>query len=334
MRGKVVVADFLEEPLVVEREILGDLAEVSALGAEKEEQLKGRIEDADAVMLYHFLTMGGQTVRSLRRCRLIVRCGVGIDNVDWKAAAECGISVANVPDYGTEEVADSTMALMLALARGVNLLNSRGRAGRGAWSYTEAIPLRRLRGRVFGIVGLGKIGTAAAQRARAFGMEVGFYDPYVLRGEDEMLGLRRAGSLRELFEASDVVSLHCPLTAETEGMIDSESLGWMRPGSILVNTARGGLAVPEAVLEAVRSGRLAGAGLDVLPVEPPSAEAPLIAAWRDARDPAHDRIILCPHAAFYSEEGLLEIRRRASENCRRALLGEALRNVVSGPVTG
>lgn len=316
---------------MIEREILGDVAEVIALGAEKEEQLKGRIEDADAVMLYHFLTMGEATIRSLRRCRLIVRCGVGVDNIDWKTAAECGVFVANVPDYGTEEVADSAMAMMLALARGVNLLNSRGRAGRGAWSYTEAIPLHRLRGRVFGIVGLGKIGLATAQRARAFGMEVRFYDPYVTGAEDESEGLIRAGSLRELLEASDVLSLHCPLTVDTEGMIDSEAVGWMRAGSILVNTARGGLVVSEAVLGAVCSGRLAGVGLDVLPVEPPSPEDPLLAAWRDIRNPAYDRIILCPHAAFYSEEGLLEIRRRASENCRRALLGEGLRNVVAGP---
>jgi D-3-phosphoglycerate dehydrogenase/C-terminal binding protein len=330
MRAKVLAVDFVEEPLDIERGVLGEVADVFALGAEREEELWGRIEDADAIMLYHFLRMGEDTVRRLRRCRLIVRCGVGIDNVDWRTARECGIAIANIPDYGTEEVADSAVGMILSLVRGLNLLNSRGRAARGPWSYTQAMPLHRLRGRVCGLVGLGRIGKAVALRLVRFGFQVQFYDPYVPDGTEKALGIARAESLRALLESSDVVSLHCPLTRETEGMIDEETLHWMRHGASLVNTGRGALIDTRPLLEAVRSGRLAGAALDVLPVEPPEPGDPLIDAWRDPEDPAHDKILICPHAAFYSEEGLLEIRRRASENCRRVLLGMPVRNVI-GP---
>jgi D-3-phosphoglycerate dehydrogenase/C-terminal binding protein len=328
-RAKVVVADFIVGALDHEQRVLGDIADVVALQARSENDLHGRVEDADALLLYHTIRLTGGTIDRLERCRLIVRCGVGYDNVDVGAARRRGIPVANVPDYGTEEVADAAIGLALALTRGIHFATGRLRAARGAWSWDEARPRHRLRGRGFGVVGLGRIGTAAALRAKALGMDVLFHDPYVPDGRERALGVRRVETLAELLAQSFVVSLHCPLTPETRHLINRPTLAQMAAGSYLVNTARGGVADALAVLDAVTTGRLAGAALDVLEHEPPPNDHPLVVAWRDPNHPAHDRLILTPHIAFYSEEGLVDMRVKGSENCRRVLLGEAPRNVVN-----
>jgi D-3-phosphoglycerate dehydrogenase/C-terminal binding protein len=328
-RFRVVVADFVTDELRPERELLGDIADLSALVANSESDLAGKVEDADAVMMYHCITIGRDTIARLKHCKLIVRCGVGYDNIDYRFARERGIPVANVPDYGTEEVADSAIGFALALARGINLFNSRLRANQGAWSYSQAAPISRLRGRVFGIIGLGRIGTAAAVRAKALGMDVAFYDPYKSDGYDKALGVRRVEKLDDLLRQAFVLSVHCPLTPETKHIVDARAISLMPDGSFLVNTSRGATVDAAAIPAAIRSGKLAGAGIDVLPTEPPPADHPLLAAWRDPADPCHDRVILNPHAAFYSEEGLLDMRVKGAQACRRALLGETLRNVVN-----
>ncbi len=328
-RFRVVIADFIADDLAPERAVLGDIADVVALDANAESELAGKIDDADAVMLYHNLGIGQATISRLSRCKLIVRCGVGFDNVDRVFARERGIPVANVPDYGTEEVADSAIALTLSLTRGTHLFNSRLQRGVGPWSYLQAAPLTRLRGRVFGIIGLGRIGTATAERAKALGMDVAFYDPHKADGYDKAMGVRRVESLDELLAEAFVVSLHCPLTDETRHIIDASALAKMPDGSYLVNTARGGCVDLTAVPPAIRSGKLAGAGIDVLPHEPPPADHPLLTAWRDPADPCFDRVIVNPHAAFYSVEGLTDMRVKGAEACRRAILGQPLRNVVN-----
>lgn len=328
-RFQVVVTDFIADALEPERRALGGIANVIRLGARRETDLAGRVEDADALMVYHDLGLSRATIERLRRCKVIVRCGVGFDNVDGAAARQRGIPLCNVPDYGTEEVADTALGMALALARGVSFMNSRLRAGDGPWSYQQVVPLARLRGRVFGIVGLGRIGGAAALRAKALGMEVAFYDPHVPDGRDKSLGVRRVETWERLLAQSHIVSLHCPLTPETRGMINAAAIAAMPRGSYLVNTARGAVVDTAAIPAAIASGQLAGAGLDVLPGEPPAADDPLIAAWRDPRHPAHHRVIVNPHSAFYCEEGLMEIRVKASDAVRRALLGQPLRNVVN-----
>jgi len=209
---KVVVTDFIHDGFEPERTILGDIAEVIGLDARSEGELPGRIEDADAIMLYHAISLSRATIERLNRCRLIVRCGVGYDNVDHVFAKSRSIPVANVPDYGTEEVADSAIGMMLSLARGIHFLNSRLRGGEGFWSYQQAAPIHRLRGRTLGIIGLGRIGTATALRARALGMDVAFFDPYVPDGLDKATGTRRVSLLDELLAQAHVISVHCPLT--------------------------------------------------------------------------------------------------------------------------
>lgn len=326
---KVVITDFIDDDMKPERDALLGCAEVEAIDAKGEEDLDGRIEDADAIMVYHNVELSKRTIEKLRHCRLIVRCGVGYDNVDWRFAATRGIPVANVPDYGTEEVADSAIGMALSLARGIHRLNSTLREGSGPWSYSQVRPLQRLRGRTFGIVGLGRIGTAAALRAKVLGMDVLFYDPYRHDGADKMLGVRRTDSLEELLEASYILSLHCPLTSETRHLVDADAIARMPRGSYLINTARGGVVDIAAVPPAIAEGQLTGAGIDVLEDEPPAPDNPLVAAWRDPNHHCHHRLILNPHTAFYSEQGLVEMRVKGATACRAALLGQPLRNVIN-----
>jgi D-3-phosphoglycerate dehydrogenase/C-terminal binding protein len=328
-RYKVILTDFIHDALDPEREILGTLADVAALDAHHEDELAGRIEDADAIMLFHNLSLSQKTIERLAHCKLIVRCGVGYDNVDHRFARSRGILVANVPDYGTEEVADTAIGMMLALTRGIAYMNSRLRGSEGPWMYTQAAPLRRLHGRVFGVVGLGRIGSAAALRAKALGMHVVFYDPYKPDGYDKALGVRRAESLAEFLAQAFVLSLHCPLTEETYHMIDARATAQMPAGSYLVNAARGAVVDADAIPQAIASGRLAGVGIDVLEHEPPPPDSPLARAWRDPAHPAYHRLLVNPHAAFYCEEGLLEMRTKGADACRRVLCGLPVRNVVN-----
>ena len=326
---ETVVTDFITEPLDHERGVLGEIASVAALDAFHEEDLAGRIENAAALMVYHRLSITRLTIDRLENCKVIAVCGVGYDNVDHISARASGIPVVNVPDYGTEEVADSAIGMLLSLTRGISFHNSRLREHQGEWNHRSAVPLMRLRGQVLGIVGLGRIGTALALRGKALGMDVVFYDPYVSDGYDKSLGIRRVEHLDDLLKQAYVLSLHCPLTDETRMMIDGRAIATMQRNSYLINTSRGEIVETSAIPDAIVSGRLAGAGIDVLKTEPPDEDDPLIAAWRDSRHPAYHRLLINPHAAFYSEQGVIDMRTKGAEACRRALLGHPLRNIVN-----
>ncbi len=329
--GKVVITDFIEvdDDLRPERAVLDGIAEVSAIAARDDVELNGKIEDAVALITFHYSVITPASLDRLQCCKVIARAGVGYDNVDIVAARARGIPVVNVPDYGSEEVADTAIGMTLALTRGVHYFNSRLRAGLGDWNYTEAAPLYRLRGRVFGIVGLGRIGTASAIRAKALGMKVLYYDPYRQDGYDKALGIQRADTLEELLSSVCALSVHCNLNESSEGLINRNAIAAMPRGSYLVNTARAGVVETAAVIEALESEHLAGAALDVLVTEPPEVSDPAVAAWRDPNHPAHHRLILNPHSAFYCEEGFDELRSKAARACRAAILGEPLRNVVN-----
>ena len=326
---RVVVTDLIPEPLECERRVLHGHAEVVALDIRRQSELNGQLDDADAVMIYHYLRLDGEHIERLRNCKVIVRPGVGYDNIDIAAARRRGIPVCNVPDYGTEEVADSALAMAVNLARGTHFLNSRLRRGIGAWNADQAVPIQRLRGRVFGIIGCGRIGAAAALRAKAFGFDVVIYDPPLRDGVEKSLGVRRVDALEVLLRQSHVVSLHCPLTSETRGMIGAAELALLPQGAILVNTARGGIVDTAAVVAALAVGQLAGAGIDVLEQEPPPEDSPVLRAWRDPEHPAHDRLLLNPHSAYYCEQGSEEFRTKGAQEVLRALQGRPLRNQVN-----
>jgi D-3-phosphoglycerate dehydrogenase/C-terminal binding protein len=219
--------------------------------------------------------------------------------------------------------------LLLSLTRGTHRANSILRDAENEWTYEVSAPLVRLRGRVLGIVGLGRIGSAMALRGKALGMDVAFYDPYKPDGYDKALGVRRVEEFPDLLSQSLVVSLHCPLTDETQHLIDEAAMRAMPAGSYLVNTARGGVVDCDALVRVLESGHLAGAAIDVLAQEPPAANEALLVAWRNPKHPAHHRLIVNPHLAWYCEDGKRDMRSKAAQICRRALLGEPLRNVVN-----
>ena len=265
------------------------------------------------------------------QCKVIVRLGVGYDNLDVKAWSARGVPVCNVPDYGKTEVADHAVTLMLALARGIVPYQDRLRPDPvGTWGWAPAPTLmRRLRGGTFGIVGLGRIGLAAARRAAGFDMQVAFYDPHLPNGVDLATGFKRVHSLEDLLAQSDAVSLHAPYNEETHHLINARTLSYAKPGLLLVNTARGPLIDLDALYEAMKSGQVGGAGLDVLPQEPPTPLPALLADWSAGAAWLKDRLLITPHAAFFSPPGNLDIRRKASEVVCSYLRDGKLTNCVN-----
>ena len=266
----------------------------------------------------------------LERCRIMVTHKVGFDNIDLGAWAGMGVPVCNVPDYGTQEVADHALALLLSLVRSIPMHDRRLRADPvGNWDPRLNPLARRLSTSVCGIVGLGRIGTAFALRAKALGMDVVFHDPYRPNGADLALNIRRVRSLAELFAQSDVVSLHVPLSPETDGLIGAEVLAQAKPGLVLINTARGPVVDLDALHDALRSGAVGAAGLDVLPEEPADVARPLIRAWTDEEDWLRDRLLLTPHSAFCTPGSVTDMRRKGGEVAMRYLVEGSLENCVN-----
>jgi phosphoglycerate dehydrogenase-like enzyme len=321
----------IEDDAQIERTVLGEDVEVAL----HRELIADRVpaeqwRRADALIVYYGVPIDRALVDRLDGCKIVVRAGVGYDQIDVAACGARGIPVCNVPDYGTTEVADHAIALMLGLARGLVSYHTRLIADpEGGWHWLGAPLVRRLRGARFGVVGLGRIGTAAARRARAHDMGVSFYDPYLPDGAELGAGFARAASLGDLLAWSDVVSLHCPLTPETANLIDADALAAMKPDALLINTARGGLIDIGALAAALRAGRLGGAGLDVLPAEPPEPSHPLIQALA-RREPWIDgRLLLTPHVAWFSAAGRADLRRKSAETARDYLTRGQLRNCVN-----
>jgi phosphoglycerate dehydrogenase-like enzyme len=317
-RGLVVIADFLEDAQY-EAPVLGPDVRVVVARARVEDDLARVLPEAHAIILFHDIeAMTDATFARAPRLKAVVRAGVGYNNVDLLAAGRRGIGVCNVPDYGTEEVADHAIAMLLALVR--HLPESDASMRRGEWDYRIASNAVRLRGKTLGIVGCGRIGMATALRAKAFGLDVAFFDPHVAPGVDKALGIRRAMTLEALLAESDFVSLHCDLQPTSHRLIDANALAALRPGAILVNTARGPVVDQSALVDALDSGRLYAAGLDVFEHEP----------LNDERIRKHPRVLLSPHSAFYSKEGFIELRTKAAEEVGRILDGKAPLNLVNG----
>jgi phosphoglycerate dehydrogenase-like enzyme len=308
---------FTDHEATVERPFLSEVAELKTVWLEYNAPFPDDVLDCTALILWHGPQVTRPVLARMRNCRAIIRNGVGFDSVDIAAATEAGIPVCNVPDYGTEEVADHTIALTLALYRQLFPLDAEAKAL--GWRIAVAPKMRRLRSQVFGIVGLGRIGTATALRAKALGFRVIFFDPYVPTGTHKAVGVERVGSLDELLRTADTVSFHCPLNEETRGMIGAEQIARMKPGAFLVNTARGDIVRKEPVFAALRSGQLGGAGLDVVESEP----------LRTPEEAATPNLIVTCHAAFCSPEGMIEMRSTSARIARAAVLGQPVWNRVN-----
>ena len=285
----------------------------------------------DALHVWHEVPIDKSLVAKLDRCRIIVRCGVGYDHIDLEAAGHAGIPVCNTPDYGTSEVADHAMGLMLTLVRGIGTLHrelTQDPVGNYVTARTPPL-MRRIRGTQLGVIGLGRIGTATALRAQAFGMNVCAYDPYQPRGVEIALGVERVDSMVKVLESCPIVSLHVPLTTETHGMIDDKAMKKMSPNSILINTARGGIVDLDVLYDALYQQQLGAAALDVLPEEPPDGTHPLIVAFKNQPEWLKDRLILTPHSAWNSPESRHDARAKSTETLLAMLLRNELRNCVN-----
>jgi phosphoglycerate dehydrogenase-like enzyme len=329
MSYTILFPDSRSDPLDIERDVAGP--DVELINARK-----NRFEDIDAetwaradAVIVRFMPIDAKVIGAMKKAKIVVRNGVGFDVIDLKATGEAGIPACNVPDYGTTEVADSAIAMMLAFARGTVAFNEALRADLKGWTHTHNVTARRLRGSTFGVIGLGRIGTAAALRARAFGMNVAFYDPALPNGAELSFGFHRARTLNELLGMADVVSIHSPLTNDTRGMIDAKAVAAMKPGAYLISTARGEICDTAALVEGLKSGKLGAVGLDVLPKEPGQADDPFVGAWLANEPWIRGRALLGPHAAFYSPDSNRDLRTKALETALFYLRDGVLGNCVN-----
>jgi D-isomer specific 2-hydroxyacid dehydrogenase family protein len=289
------------------------------LNASCEQELFFRDMSAyDAVIISYKFRVSKELIDLLINCKSIVCACVGFDNVDYKYAAFKGIKVFNVPDYGTNDVADHTLALFLSYARRIITYNFNVKSDpRKKWNPKLVRTYHRLAGMNFGIIGLGRIGTAVAFRARALGMNVLFYDPYIPSGYDKTYQFKRCNDLYELIEQSNVISIHAPLTDETFHMIDYKCLENARHQPIIINTARGKIIDSSSICFALKNNIIDAFLCDVLELEPPSQYDELIAL---ANTPDYfDRIVITPHAASYAEESQYDMRYKAAERAMKSL---------------
>ena len=317
MNGVVVITDCDHDNVDPERAVLdGHDVELRVLQCRTPKEVADQAGDAD-VLINQYVPITAEVLDALARCRLVVRYGVGVDNVDVEAATARGVWVANVPDYGRDEVADHTLALALTVLRGVVVLDRSVREGR--WDLEAARPLRRLATLTYGVIGCGAIGSAVARRAAGLGMAVLGYD---VEGVASDPPIQRV-PLEELLASADLVSLHAALTPDSHHLIDAAALARMRPSAFLVNTARGGLVDAAALLAALDAGALAGAALDVLEGEPPDE-----LGWKLAR---HPRVVVTPHAAWYSEEAFHTLKTEVAREALRVLEDGRPRSPVNQP---
>jgi D-3-phosphoglycerate dehydrogenase len=315
---RVLLTDFTWEAPVVERATYGAAGhELVVAPAGDEASLCAAAEGCAAITTCYAKVTARVIEAAGPGLRHVARYGVGVDNIDIAAATARGVLVTNVPDYCVDEVSDQALAMMLDLGRRTTALDRAMRAGQ--WAPQAAGPIYRLRGRTVGVIGLGRIGSATTAKVAAFGLRVIAHDPYLTPEQAAARGAQLV-DLPTLLAESDYITIHAPLTDETRHIINAETLARMKPTAYLVNTARGPLVDNDALVAALRAGRIAGAGLDVQEGEPLPTTHPLYAL---------DNVLLAPHVAFYSEESLVDLQRRVADEVVRVLAGQPPRNPIN-----
>jgi D-3-phosphoglycerate dehydrogenase len=317
---KIVITDCDHDSIAEEQQVAAERGlELTLEQCRTEDDVIAAARDADGILV-QYVPVTSRVLDSLPRLKAVGRYGVGVDTVDVEAATRRGVAVCNVPDYGTEDVSDHAVALALSLVRGVTEFDRRLRTGQ--YDFALGRPLHRIQTLTFGVVGLGRIGSATARKARGLGFTVVGCDPRLSVGSVTPEGAEVL-TFEEVLSTADVVSLHLPLNGATHHLIDRAALGRMRHGAMLINTARGGLADSHAVADALRSGALRGAALDVFETEPLSLDDPLIGL---------PTAVLTPHMSWYSEESYGELKRRAIENVADICMRETPRDLYNPEV--
>jgi len=313
---KVVITDYGFPDIAQERTLIAAAGyELVTAQCKTQEEVIAAAQGADA-LLVQWAPVNQAVIDSLTQCKIIVRYGIGVDNVDLKAAAARGIPVCNVPDYCIDEVADHTLALALSLARQLHQTDAEVR--KGVWKITPPSPFPAFRDIIFATAGFGRIARAVLERARPFGFQLAAYDPFVDASAFATAGIRCLNK-EEVFRESGILSLHLPLTSETKHFVGREQLATMRQSAVVVNTARGGLIDTVALAEALETGVIAGAGIDVFESEPLLGDHPL------RKSP---NALLTSHTAWYSAGSVPELQRKAVEAAIQGLRGR-FTNVVN-----
>jgi D-3-phosphoglycerate dehydrogenase / 2-oxoglutarate reductase len=324
---KVVITDFGDPDHSLEAGVLhGSGLDINLVRLQTRvpEELIPHVVDADALIV-QWASINRTVIEAMTRCKVISRYGIGVDMVDLQAAGEHGVVVANVPDFCIEEVSDSTIGFLFSLNRRIFILDRYVRSG--GWGSTRPIPYwppARLRGQTLGIVGLGNIGRAVAQKAGCLGLELLGYDPYIKPEQIADLGVELVG-FDDLLRQSDYVTLHCPLVAETRGLIGATQLALMKPTACLINMARGPVVVQSAIYDALVNHKITAAALDVLEQEPPDPNDPLLQL---------DNVIVNPHASSGSVEAAAQLRHDTAQNVVDMLSGRLPRSIVNRKALG
>lgn len=319
---KALITDYVWPDIDIESQVLRAAGYEPVVAPDPSEDTLAALATDAEIIMFCFAQVTSRVLDAAAQCKVASRYGIGVDNIDITRAIELGIVVTNVPDYCIDEVTDHALGMILALNR--RFLPHDRAVKSGGWSDVVLNqPMHRTRGATLGVLGFGRIGRSLAEKARAFGMKTVAYDPLLEPGQSvegaDIL------SFDDVLRTSDFISVHTPLTPETEGMIGSDELASMNQGSIIVNCARGGIIQEQALADALASGHIAGAGLDVLEPAPPAANHPLLTA---------DNVIITPHTAFFSQASTAELERRTAEEAVRVAKGGMPENLINPKVLG
>ncbi len=323
---KILITDVIKDKALIEKKIFGKKYSVKVCNAKTNNDIPQKLlKEADAILFYDLIKFDKKFLNKIKKCKALVRVGVGLDNVDLKYAKKIGIPVCNVPDYGVDEVADYAMGSIL-FANG-NFLSYLDNTSEKKWIRESSC--LRLEGRTLGIIGLGRIGSALAIRAKAFKMNVIFYDPYIESGRDKVLNVKRVLTLKEIAKSSDFISLHCPFTKETQNIINKNFLNLSKKNLVLINSARGKNVDLNDLRNALKNNKIKSAILDVLPNEPIGYENQLLKDYLNKNKYLRNRLIITPHSAFYSDQSIIEIRKKGAFEAKRILEGLKPLNCVN-----
>jgi D-3-phosphoglycerate dehydrogenase len=324
----VGITDHYRPPFDIEDKALGGGVDFVDFNSRNEENFNEEaLRKLDVLLVFH-ARISERTIEKLDNCKIVVRYGVGVDNMPLEALKKSGIPLCNTPDYGIEEIAATAAAHILNLWRRVSAYDLACRSYESGWAQNIIRPISRISKGTLGVVGTGRIGAELIRIMSPFGCQILGFDEYQPETRAKEIGYTPMQTLEELLAQSDFVSLHCVLNEETMGIVDENFIAAMKPGALLVNTARGGLFQNLDVLEkGLKSGRLGGLGTDVLPEEPPG-DHPLIRAWRDFEPWLGGRLVVTPHTAYYSESALYDMRFKAAETAALFLHQNKLRNRI------
>ncbi len=314
---KAVITDYQYDNIDTERRIITEAGfELLDYQEKDPKNVIPLVEDADAIIT-QYSEINREVIESLKHCKMIIKYGIGVNNIDCEAAGEKGIYVCNVPDYGVDEVSDHAVTMLLCLGRKLEIL--RRAFQKGDWGYTSIVPVKRLSECTAGLIGFGRIPQMVLRKIQAFGMKVMVFDPYV---GDEVIREKGGipGAVEEICKEADFISVHCPLTKSTWHMIGEKEIALMKPSCCLINTARGGIIDEKALIQALLEKRIAGAGIDVFEEEPVSPEHPLLHM---------ENVIATPHSAWYSETAIAALQQKAAEEVVRVLKGNDPLNCVN-----